>query len=100
MDGFEATKHIRMLETEEKAKQENDEVVAALNLPVHRALIVALTGVATGQDQSNAFSNGFSLYMTKPVSFKVVGRLLDEWESEHREPDFVVVDTGADPRGV
>ncbi|KAL1641764.1 hypothetical protein SLS58_005803 [Diplodia intermedia] len=72
MNGFEATRRIRALEAE----------FAAARPPHARpppALIVALTGLASGRDQSEAFTSGFDLYMTKPVSFKEVGRLLDNW---------------------
>ena len=44
------------------------------------SLIIALTGLASQQDQSEAFSSGIDLFMTKPVSFKEVGKLLDNWE--------------------
>lgn len=44
-------------------------------------LIVALTGLASSRDQSEAFTSGMDLYMTKPVSFREVGRLLDNWEA-------------------
>ncbi|OMP85764.1 Hybrid signal transduction histidine kinase B [Diplodia seriata] len=72
MNGFEATRRIRALEAD----------FAATRPPHARpppALIVALTGLASGRDQSEAFTSGFDLYMTKPVSFKEVGRLLDNW---------------------
>lgn len=45
------------------------------------ALIIALTGLASSRDQSEAFKSGVDLFMTKPVSFKEVGRLLDNWEA-------------------
>ena len=45
------------------------------------ALIIALTGLASSRDQSEAFTSGVDLFMTKPVSFKEVGRLLDNWEA-------------------
>jgi len=73
MDGFEATRQIRALESDN----------ADEHSPVDRhasALIIALTGLASGKDQSEAFLAGVDLYMTKPVSFKEVGRLLDNWE--------------------
>ncbi|KAF2143312.1 uncharacterized protein K452DRAFT_210549, partial [Aplosporella prunicola CBS 121167] len=70
MNGFEATRRIRAIEA-----QYRDELP-----PMQRpapSLIVALTGLASGRDQSEAFTSGFDLYMTKPVSFREVGRLLD-----------------------
>lgn len=67
-DGFQATREIR----EYEAKQNSE--------PAFRpALIVALTGNASASDQAEAFSCGVDLYMTKPVSFKEVRRLLDNW---------------------
>ncbi|KAF2843657.1 hypothetical protein M501DRAFT_994658 [Patellaria atrata CBS 101060] len=43
------------------------------------SLVIALTGLASAQDQAEAFVSGVDLYMTKPVSFREVGRLLDNW---------------------
>lgn len=45
-----------------------------------QALTIALTGNASAKDQSEAFRSGLDLYMTKPVSFREVGKLLDLWE--------------------
>ncbi|EKG12536.1 hypothetical protein MPH_10336 [Macrophomina phaseolina MS6] len=59
MNGFEATRRIRAIEAD----------FAAGKLPHERyppSLIVALTGLASGRDQSEAFTSGFDLYMTKP----------------------------------
>jgi len=72
MDGFEAARRIRALEESHAAEVAVDERPAS-------ALIIALTGLASGNDQSEAFLAGVDLYMTKPVSFKEVGRLLDNW---------------------
>ena len=73
MDGFEATRRIRALESSFRE-----------NLPPYdtppSALIIALTGLASGRDQSEAFTSGFDLYLVKPISFREVGRLLDNWE--------------------
>ena len=46
------------------------------------ALIVALTGLANGQDQSSALASGMDLSKVKSVKFKEIGRLLDDWFSE------------------
>ena len=75
MNGFEATRAIRELE------QTRDPTTYAQN--PKPAMIVALTGLASGRDHGEAFACGVDLYMTKPVSFKEVGRLLDNWEA-HR----------------
>lgn len=45
------------------------------------SLIIALTGLASTQDQSEALSSGIDLFLTKPVAFKEVGKLLDNWEA-------------------
>lgn len=74
MNGFEATKAIRAIEREHHSK------LSPMETPP-QALIIALTGLASGRDQSEAFSVGMDLYITKPVSFKEVGRLLDNWEA-------------------
>jgi CheY-like chemotaxis protein len=70
MDGLEATRKIRALE-----KDRNTRLGAAAPAA---ALIVALTGLASSRDQANAFASGVDLFMTKPVKFKEIGKLLDE----------------------
>jgi DNA-binding response OmpR family regulator len=47
-------------------------------------MIIALTKLASGRDQSEGFLAGFDIYMTKPVSFKDVGKLLDSWEANRK----------------
>lgn len=83
MNGFEATREIRDIE-------ELRQAAAALEEPnsgkgklksTSPALIIALTGLASSRDQSEAFTSGVDLFLTKPVSFKEVGRLLDNWEA-------------------
>jgi CheY-like chemotaxis protein len=73
LDGFEATRQIRALESQFRQ-----------SLPPYQtppsSLIIALTGLASGRDQSEAFTSGFDLYLVKPISFREVGRLLDNWE--------------------
>ena len=71
MNGFEATRAIRTHEQKIHERQV--------------ALIIALTGLASEKDQADAFSAGCDLYMTKPVRFREVGALLDNWAS-HRLP--------------
>jgi CheY-like chemotaxis protein len=65
MNGFEATNLIRQREIS----------VAQSNEPFH-SLVIALTGNASAEDQTNAFTNGMDMYMTKPVSLKEVGELM------------------------
>jgi CheY-like chemotaxis protein len=45
------------------------------------ALVIALTGLASSRDQSEAFTSGVDLFLTKPVAFKEVGKMLDNWEA-------------------
>ncbi|KAI4122916.1 MAG: hypothetical protein LQ338_005549 [Usnochroma carphineum] len=81
MNGFEATHAIRELEkTRDPASKP--------------AMIVALTGLASGRDHGEAFACGVDLYMTKPVSFKEVGRLLSNWEA-HGGLDAAQASSGA-----
>ena len=72
MNGFEATRAIRKIE--EEARKRHGESASP------PAMIIALTGLASARDQTEAFTSGVDLFMTKPVSFKEVGRLLDNWE--------------------
>ncbi|KAF2756857.1 hypothetical protein EJ05DRAFT_466094 [Pseudovirgaria hyperparasitica] len=77
-DGFTATRHIRHIEAQACARlAAGDRLTQQQQQPP--ALIIALTGLASERDQSEAFLCGFDLYMTKPVSFREVGRLLDNW---------------------
>ncbi|KAL8894794.1 MAG: hypothetical protein Q9192_004045 [Flavoplaca navasiana] len=73
MNGFESTRAIRDFERTRDLSQ--------YARPPKAALIIALTGLASGRDHGEAFACGIDLYMTKPVSFKEVGRLLDNWEA-------------------
>jgi len=74
MNGFEATRRIRDIEAEFRSQ-----FPTPMQTPPS-ALIIALTGLASGRDQSEAFTSGFDLYLVKPISFREVGRLLDNWE--------------------
>ncbi|KAF7586816.1 hypothetical protein BBP40_008271 [Aspergillus hancockii] len=65
MNGFEATRAIRAIEKER-----------ACSKP---ATIIALTGLSSSRDESEALTSGVDLFLTKPVSFREVSRLLDEW---------------------
>lgn len=72
MDGLQATREIRKLETERVARMGE----AAAPPP---ALVVALTGLANGRDRADAFASGVDLFMTKPTKFKEIGSLIEEW---------------------
>jgi len=43
------------------------------------ALIIALTGFSSQKDQEMAFEAGVDIFMTKPVRFREVGRILEGW---------------------
>ena len=84
MTGFEATRAIREYEGSQQSPQ--------------HATIIALTGLASGRDQSEGLSAGCDIYMTKPVSFKEMGKLLDSWEEDRRNfPDPGSVTVGGLP---
>ncbi|KAJ5594334.1 uncharacterized protein N7459_000542 [Penicillium hispanicum] len=68
MNGFEATRAIRSLERERDG--------------CGPAIIIALTGLSSSRDESEALASGVDLFLTKPVSFREVSRLLDEWERD------------------
>jgi CheY-like chemotaxis protein len=43
------------------------------------ALIIAFTGRSSIEDQTEAVRCGIDLFMTKPVAFKEVGKIIDNW---------------------
>jgi CheY-like chemotaxis protein len=43
------------------------------------ALIIAFTGRSSIEDQTEALRCGIDLFMTKPVAFKEVGKIIDNW---------------------
>lgn len=71
MDGSEATCAIRAIERERKT-----------NPP---AYIVALTGLAADKDRQMAFDAGIDHFLTKPVSLKQLGVVVDDWEKREAE---------------
>lgn len=78
MNGFEATRAIRDFEDKNNVQSP--------------AMVIALTGLASGRDQAEGFASGCDIYLTKPVSFKEVGRLLDNWganQKRHANGDVV-----------
>lgn len=88
MNGFEATRAIRSLERENEGDG------------CRPAIIIALTGLSSSRDESEALASGVDLFLTKPVSFKEVSRLLGEWEkdgmeSERRSVSRQISDTGS-----
>lgn len=83
MNGFEATRAIREIERDRGRVHGTREGFLRLPGGQHSApaLIIALTGLASGRDQTEAFTSGVDMFLTKPVPFKEVGRLLDNWEA-------------------
>ncbi|KAJ3957415.1 hypothetical protein N0V92_006030 [Colletotrichum tropicale] len=61
MDGFEATREIRIFE-------------ARKNMP--RCQVFALTGLASASAQEEAFASGIDLFLTKPVKLKELSKIL------------------------
>ncbi|KAF2016214.1 hypothetical protein BU24DRAFT_462395 [Aaosphaeria arxii CBS 175.79] len=74
MDGFEATRQIRCIEQERGGISYADPSV-----------IVALTGLASGRDEEDAFTAGVDFYITKPVQFDELARLLEQREEERAD---------------
>lgn len=102
LDGFGATRQIRSIEEarrrkgaelakdpggDEKAGDGNEGTGKGEGDKVKKhggseaALIIALTGLASSRDQSEAFTSGVDLFLTKPVAFREVGKMLDNWEA-------------------
>ncbi|KAJ5178866.1 hypothetical protein N7492_002076 [Penicillium capsulatum] len=66
MDGFEATRAIRLIEKERAAN-------------LQPSNIIALTGLSSERDESQALESGMDLFLTKPVTLKSITKILDEW---------------------
>ncbi|KAJ5764618.1 hypothetical protein N7533_003299 [Penicillium manginii] len=66
MDGFEAARNIRAIEKERNASEKP-------------AIIIALTGLSSQKDESEAIESGMDFFLTKPVAFKQVAKILDGW---------------------
>lgn len=69
MTGYESTREIRKIELARRKS-------GGTNRP---ALIIALTGFSSQRDQEMAFECGVDIFMTKPVRFEEVGRILNGW---------------------
>jgi CheY-like chemotaxis protein len=66
MDGSAATAAIRTIERERGSRA---------------SYIVALTGLAADKDRQIAFDSGVDHFLTKPVSLKQLGIVIDDWET-------------------
>lgn len=71
MDGFEATRHIRRWEAEE-ARQ--------------RTPIIALTASAFAEDKARCDEAGMDDFLSKPIDFNALDRLLERWVSATASP--------------
>lgn len=93
MSGFEATRAIRAYEkdnadrflrrrsaAERLASPSSESLKPAGSSSLLRpATIIALTGLAAGRDVTEAFASGVDLFLTKPIPFKEVSKIVDEW---------------------
>jgi CheY-like chemotaxis protein len=80
MNGFEATRSIRAVEQERCQGSK-------------RCTIVALTGLSSSRDESEALSSGMDLFLTKPVSFKHVSKVLEKWAKKELHGDHLCLVT-------
>jgi CheY-like chemotaxis protein len=87
LDGFGASRQIRRIEEMRRKRafeagslsldqraQEQDKIPTR-----NPALIIAFTGRSSIEDQAEAVRAGIDLFMTKPVAFKEVGKIIDNW---------------------
>jgi CheY-like chemotaxis protein len=97
LDGFGATRQIRAIEEHRRQKLLEASKETSLQGETARtpALVIALTGLASSRDQNEAFTSGIDLFLTKPVAFKEVGKMLDNWAA-NRDRDSKGSATGED----
>jgi len=74
MDGFTATREIRRIEHERCSAHSSSG-------PITPAYIVALTGLASDRDEDEAFAAGVDIFITKPVQFDKLSKLLKRQKS-------------------
>jgi signal transduction histidine kinase/CheY-like chemotaxis protein len=74
MDGLEAAKHIRALNSD-----------YAKNIP-----IIALTANALPENEPLFLSNGFNAFMTKPININALNNVLAKWVRDESKEDFLV----------
>jgi CheY-like chemotaxis protein len=73
MDGFTATREIRRIEHERCSAQSSSNPITAY--------IIALTGLASDRDEDEAFAAGVDRFVTKPVQFDKLSKLLKQQEA-------------------
>lgn len=71
MVGFESTRRIRELERELLGPEDENG---------KRSFIVAVTGMASEQEQDEAFDAGVNRFVVKPLRFPQMKTPLEEWE--------------------
>jgi CheY-like chemotaxis protein len=76
MDGFEATREIRRLESDK-----------ALTTARRSTFIVALTGLASASDEEEAYNAGVDMFITKPLAFQRLSTLLRNCEEGNLKTD-------------
>ncbi|KAJ5639243.1 uncharacterized protein N7484_007105 [Penicillium longicatenatum] len=74
MNGFEAARTIRAFE---KGRGDG----------LKRSKIIALTGLSSVSDEMEALDSGINLFLTKPVAFKEVQKILDRWDRGESDPE-------------
>ena len=84
IDGFETTRQIRFYEADLRVRTSEEPPRSGKALKPERkqqAYIVALTGLGAGRDRDEAVKSGFNEFLTKPIPFQKVGRMLNERRS-------------------
>lgn len=71
MNGFEASRRIRQFE------REHYETYPSARPSWHPTIITALTGLDSADAQQEAFASGIDIFLTKPISRKIIRSLLD-----------------------
>jgi CheY-like chemotaxis protein len=97
MDGFEATRNIRVWENmsseggEDAEDKGGDESTggSVLKKKRNRAYVVAMTGLGSQRDRDEADRSGFDDFMTKPVKLPMVGRLLKKLSEKKAAREMV-----------
>jgi CheY-like chemotaxis protein len=107
LDGFGATRQIRAIEEKRAAaaaegvdaktsEQSGEKGSAGGGRKIKNpALIIAFTGRSSIEDQTEAVRVGIDLFMTKPVAFKEVGKIIDNWVANRERGATGSAESGA-----